>query len=199
MTDIHINKKDNLAHLLALAIKLEPVLFQEVQSLASTDELTQAFNLNFFNVNLLSEVKRAQLLSYPLGVLLVAVDEPESAMTKYGSLAVDEMLKTVARLLHGNLRGTDWMARIASDEFAVILPGCQADRLQDIGHKLLRTLSSALFKLPDGEMEGIRVTVAGVVCGDGFVLETADILRAADKALQQAEEAGSKKVVVRSI
>ncbi|MDX1601350.1 MAG: GGDEF domain-containing protein, partial [Anaerolineales bacterium] len=129
--------EDRLAHLLALAINLEPMLFEEVVQVATTDNLTGAYKLSFFRTNLKNELKRAHILRYPVGLLLLDVELPDDIEQQYRILAADQALKAVADTVSEELRTTDWLARCGSDEFAVVLPGCPPDQLMDIARRLL--------------------------------------------------------------
>ena len=50
------------------------------------------------------------------------LDEFKSVKDTLSHAAGDEVLKTASNLLQGRVRGTDYVARLVGDEFAVPLP-----------------------------------------------------------------------------
>jgi diguanylate cyclase (GGDEF)-like protein/PAS domain S-box-containing protein len=185
-----------LAQVASLAVA-NTQLFSEIQRLAIVDGLTGAFNRNYFDAQLENEINRAKRLGYPLGLLIVDVDDLKKVNDRYGHLAGDKLLKSVVRVLQRSIRETDWAARYGGDEFAVVLPGCSAGELRGIGEKLQQAMRDASYELPNGESLGIRVSIGGAAYPD-HVDDVDDLVREADKAELEAKQAGGNKIVVRS-
>lgn len=185
-----------LAQVASLAVA-NTQLFSEIQRLAIVDGLTGAFNRNYFDTQLKNEINRAKRLGYPLGLLIVDVDDLKKVNDRYGHLAGDKLLKGVVGVLQRSIRETDWAARYGGDEFAVVLPGCSAGELRGIGEKLQQAMRNASYELPNGKSSGIRVSIGGAAYPD-CVDDVDDLVREADKAELEAKQAGGDKIVVRS-
>jgi diguanylate cyclase (GGDEF)-like protein len=187
----------DLAQVASMAIT-NSRLFGEVQRLAMVDDLTGVFNRNFFNANVGIELGRTQRLGYPIGLLIVDLDELKQINDKFGHPAGDEALKKVAKALKDSLREADWVARVGGDEFAVVLPGCPSDRLAAIGEKLRSAIRG--IHIGPSEEDQIRLTasIGGAshrdLAGDPDVL-----VSVADEAEREAKREGGDRVIVRSV
>jgi diguanylate cyclase (GGDEF)-like protein/PAS domain S-box-containing protein len=185
-----------LAQVASLAVA-NTQLFSEIQRLAIVDGLTGAFNRNYFDAQLKNEISRAKRLGYPLGLLIMDVDDLKKVNDRYGHLAGDKLLRSVVKVLQRSIRETDWAARYGGDEFAVVLPGCSAGELRGIGEKLQEAMRDATYELPNGKSFGIRVSIGGAAYPDN-VDDVDDLVREADEAELEAKQAGGNKIVVRS-
>lgn len=183
-----------LAQVASLAIA-NSRLFDEVQRLAITDGLTGAFNRGFFESNLKEELERAERLGYPVGLLILDVDNLKKVNDHHGHLAGDELLRQVVHLLRQNIRETDWVARYGGDEFAVVLPGVDLARLRPIGEKLHRALRGAEIPWPEGGPIRISASFGGAAYPENAG-DAQELVRAADEAERRAKQAGGDRVII---
>lgn len=170
-------------------------LFEEVQRLATTDDLTGAYNRNYFDSNLAMEMQRARRFEYSLGLMIVDVDDLKGVNDSYGHLAGDALLRAAVRRIREGLRGTDWVARYGGDEFAVVLPGCSWDQLEVVGRKISEAISAATIEA----REGHRIAVSASIGAASFpenAIEAQDLIRAADDAEMEAKRQGGNQFVV---
>lgn len=184
----------SLAQVASLAVA-NTRLFSQVERLATVDDLTGAYNRNFFNNRLEDELRRANRLQYSIGLLFVDVDDLKAVNDQYSHTVGDDLLKAVARVLRENIRGTDWVARFGGDEFAVVLSGCPPHELQNIADKLLLAMRSADFSLPGSDDKGIKVSIGGTTY-PGFVESGEDLLFVADQSEREAKRAGGDRVKI---
>lgn len=172
-------------------------LFSQVQRLATVDDLTGAYNRNYFNTRLEDELQRAGRLGYSIGLLFVDVDDLKRVNDHFTHSVGDELLQAVVQVLRENIRGTDWVARFGGDEFAVVLPGCPSHELENIAEKLLLAMRAAEFSLPGSEEHGIKVSIGGAMY-PGFVESTEDLIVIADQSEREAKRAGGDRVLISS-
>jgi diguanylate cyclase (GGDEF)-like protein len=187
--------QDRLAQLLALAINLEPVLFDKVLDAATIDELTGAYNQSFFHNGLANELNRAQALRYPLGLLLVAAEPPDDASPEAQQMIRDRTLRSAAAEMVVHSRTTDWTSRSDTNELALVLPGCPLTRLEHIGQELYEKITTLEVQLANGMTYLAEVKIGGVCHLQG--------LTEVDRLLQLAREAQDEshrqsKIIVRS-
>jgi diguanylate cyclase (GGDEF)-like protein/PAS domain S-box-containing protein len=185
-----------LAQVASLAVA-NTQLFSEIQRMAIVDGLTGAYNRNFFDSQLRNEISRAKRLDYPLGLLIVDVDDLKMVNDRYGHLAGDQLLKGVVKVLQRNIRETDWVARYGGDEFSVVLPGCSPSELLSIGEKLQQAMRDTSIELMNGKTLRIKVSIGGASYPD-YVDDVGDLVREADEAELEAKQAGGDKIIVRS-
>jgi len=199
---VHYNEPRRVAeedlHLLAsfgnqAAIAIENArLFTETRRLANTDALTGLYNHRYFYHLLDAEVKRARRYGRSLSLIMLDIDEFKDYNDRYGHLAGDEALRSLAQILRKNSRRVDTVARYGGEEFAIILPetdlaqaAVQAERLR---------ASAEEHQWPEGQL-----TVSlGSAALTTDMIKVEDLVRGADRALYQAKEGGRNQVCLSS-
>jgi diguanylate cyclase (GGDEF)-like protein len=83
-----------------------------------------------------AELARARRHLTPLTILHVALDGLEDVAVHAGTRAADELRRRAALGMAAALRGEDFVARVASDAFAVVLPGVAAGDLAPVAARL---------------------------------------------------------------
>ncbi|MCK2167311.1 GGDEF domain-containing protein [Thalassospira xiamenensis] len=131
-----------------------------------------------------------------LTIMGLDVDHFKQINDTHGHAAGDRVLVEVARIIRGNLRGDDLIARLGGEEFGLILPGvAPADALG-----LAQRIRIAIEQTAVGESEtgSIHTTISiGVVHHTLEEPVSLDrLLRDADKAMYAAKAAGRNRVVV---
>jgi len=108
------------------------------------DSTTELPNRKFFENRLEEEISRARRESNPLALMLVDLDKFKEVNDSYGHEAGDVLLEQASARLKTCLRTEDLVARIGSDEFAILLPSISQGRdIASVAKKLIDTLSAA--------------------------------------------------------
>ena len=151
-----------------------------LEQLSVTDELTGIPNRRGLR-NALGKTLASAARHQEVGVLgFLDLDSFKEVNDTYGHMAGDAVLRHVAKCLKNHVRPEDTVARIAGDEFAMILSRCDADQ----GRSRLRTLQRAINNT-DFHYSGQRIKVGcsiGVQHFDGKTDPT-ELINAADKAM----------------
>jgi len=181
-------------------LKLEQTLrrsLEEARQLATTDPLTRMYNRGFLDNRLPMEVKRAIRYNRPLSIIFSDIDHFKSINDTYGHQTGDEVLKSFARRIKGNVREeVDWLARYGGEEFVVILPETDIDGAMIVANRLQRAVS--------GEPITVEAGVIGITASFGAASfspkEKADagkmaleLLGRADRCLYAAKEGGRNR------
>lgn len=124
--------QDDLRIMEAASLQIGPAIeaalkFQNVEETAATDHLTGIPNARALALHLEQELKRAARENSRIGVLVCDLDGFKQVNDRFGHLAGDEVLRTVAQGLREACRGYDYLARMGGDEFVVVLHGLQGD------------------------------------------------------------------------
>ncbi|HWM85524.1 MAG TPA: GGDEF domain-containing protein [Kofleriaceae bacterium] len=161
---------------------------------ALRDGLTRAYNKRFFLDRLHSEVRFALRHQSPLGLLLLDIDHFKRVNDQWGHLAGDRVLGEFAGLIMESVRDEDVFARYGGEEFAVLSRLISAGDCARFAERLRRSVEQLKAEY-DGTIIPITVSI-GVASVPVLRVQTAnDLLRAADRALYQAKQAGRNRVV----
>lgn len=164
---------------------------RDTEAVAENDPLTGLVNLR----GLRQEVERALALhkryGHPFGLLVLDVEGLRRINESQGAQAGDRALVQVALAARRTLRSVDLPARIAGDEFCVLVPDATAESARTLGERLAEAVRQET-STPDGP--GVAVSIGVVACpehGEDVGL----LLDAADGAMYHAKSGGEAVAV----
>lgn len=165
-----------------------------LQEMALTDILTGLPNRRAFTQKLPEAMARAARTPQKLGLLFMDVDGFKGINDKYGHKAGDELLVQFAERLIDSIRETDTAARLAGDEFTVILEYLQ-DGQSDAIMVAEKILASVRRPFVLGAATVDVSSSIGVALYEPALHPDQDALVAqADKAMYAAKKAGKNRV-----
>lgn len=168
-------------------------LEQQLQLLATTDDLTGLNNRRQYLRRSAEILVGADRTGNPVSVLLMDLDHFKRINDSFGHETGDAALRAVAGVLHRELRATDLAARYGGEEFAVTLPDSDPERGRTVAERIRRAIEGmSIPGAPAGL--GATVTIGIAVRTGGEDLES--LLRAADSALYRGKDAGRNRVAV---
>ncbi|MCA3039591.1 MAG: GGDEF domain-containing protein, partial [Rhodocyclaceae bacterium] len=156
-----------------------------------TDNLTQALNRNGFESAFYAEAHKALNDGSSLCLALLDIDNFKSINERHGHDAGDDALVHLSKVIREALRPTDILARLAGEEFVVLMPDTPLDIAVGMAEKLQRQLTRQFFL---HGLEKLLVTFsAGVTRLSGDEQHQAVIDRA-EQALSHAKRLGKNRV-----
>ncbi len=152
----------------------------KLREAAITDELTGILNRRGFFALADQQCKLATRSNKIISLLYLDIDNMKSINDQFSHKAGDAALQETARLLQQTYRGSDVIARIGGDEFAVVLTDSSADFEKTITQHLEDNLAK-LNNQQDREFTislsmGISHFNPATPCSIDNLLTTADIL-----------------------
>ncbi|SEH10323.1 GGDEF domain-containing protein [Thermoleophilum album] len=159
-------------------------LTERLSGAAHTDPLTGLLNRRGFDAVLDREVERSRRSGRPLSVVFGDVDGLKGLNDAAGHDAGDAALVAIARAIWHLKRRIDVGARFGGDEFALVLPEADAAGALVVAERIRRGVTSAAAVPP-----GLTISF-GVACLPTDTDNRRDLLRAADRALYAAKQAG---------
>jgi len=158
------------------------------------DPATGLWNASQFLASLQKETRRAKRYDLGLCVLYVDLDDFRQINERHGDLVGGVLLREVGILIKNKIRDIDVAARVADEEFGVLLPGSErmgaflvAERIrQDVEKHFLR-------RDMDGRPIGMTITI-GVAKYPEDATITDRLLERAEQAMHQAKARGGNNV-----
>ena len=157
------------------------------RNLASVDPLTGIANRRaFFEL-----AERSFDDGAPMCLLLLDVDKFKDINDAYGHLVGDEVLKAVVERFQRAVRDGDTLARLAGDEFVLLLP----DATYDVAMAVAARLRQKVSRQPVHTSAGlVPVTVSMGVAERRGHLSLKALVESADEAMYLAKRAGRDRV-----
>lgn len=154
--------------------------------LANHDSLTDLFNRRRFEEEVDQELAKIRRFGGSAGLLFLDLDGFKYVNDDLGHRAGDELLISLARVLHGALRETDVLARLGGDEFAMLLPRTDQAEAEAMAAGLLEEVRGHRMVLQN---QPIRITASlGIAMAPSHATSTGELLACADMAMYLAKE-----------
>lgn len=168
---------------------LKAIEFQ-LQALARVDTLTGLPNRRQFEERLDEALSRSTRTRRPMALLFLDVDHFKAINDRLGHGTGDLVLQEFAKRLQSTIRITDTAARLAGDEFVIILEGLNViAEAQLVASKLVTAIRSPM-RFADEELCVTSSVGVAYRIGDGDDITAKELVERADRALYRAKEAG---------
>lgn len=154
---------------------------------AMTDPLT-----GLMNRRALFEIYGRRSFTPVMAAVIFDIDRFKAVNDDHGHAAGDGMLKLFADELTANLRGSDIVARLGGEEFALVLDNVMPGRAEQIADRIRESFAARELAF---EGKTLKCTVsAGIAFGSGEGSDFDAVLHAADRALYAAKRNGRNRV-----
>lgn len=161
---------------------------QRLALLAKTDTLTGLASRHQFNEHLASAVVRQQRSGQPMAVMFLDIDHFKGINDSFGHATGDMILVEFSRRLVSTVRITDTVARLAGDEFVVILEGLHTkEEATGVAEKILRAMA---LPFTCGALQRQVGTSIGIAYAEWPGETPEQLLDRADKGLYIAKSRG---------
>ena len=168
-------------------INARKVVEERLRHQAEFDTLTDLPNRALFRERLQQGLRRTTRGS-TMALLFLDIDHFKTVNDTLGHEAGDQLLKVFATRMRDCVRHSDIVARLAGDEFTVILEGLDgADDAKAVASKLVETLRAPVALA--GKLVEITISIGIAMPRDGQT-DDAELLGRADAALYEAKRRG---------
>ena len=159
-----------------------------LSALARVDNLTGLPNRNHLYERLGEALARSRRGGFPTACLYLDIDHFKAINDTLGHAGGDEVLRQFGARLSSCVRETDLVARLAGDEFVIVLEGLdQPQAASAIAAKVVAAMRSP-FSVEGGER--FVSTSIGVAISNAKKQDVDALLKKADAALYEAKRAG---------
>jgi len=176
----------------AAALALDNAQIRHVlEQQALTDGLTNLYNHRYFHERLRSELTRASRSRDSVALIMFDIDDFKKINDVHGHSTGDQVLVALADILRDSVRGSDLACRIGGEEFAVILPSCDAGDALGLASRLATRVRAFDFD-PVG---GVTLSV-GIAQGPEHAMNPRELVACADAAMITAKTRGKNRIVL---
>ena len=160
----------------------------QLARIAHTDALTGLPNRHAFNARLGEALARCRRGAQAIALFFLDVDKFKAINDTFGHGAGDAVLRLFAQRLRASVRETDIVARLAGDEFVVVLEGPRTlAEPQFVARKILAAVNRPF--VVDGQPLDVSTSI-GIAFHHDARISAEDLLAHADQALYEAKNGG---------
>lgn len=164
----------------------------ELRYLADHDSLTGLLDRRRFRAELDQYVSFSARYGGQGAVMVVDIDGLKAVNDAYGHQAGDTLIRQVAGIMRERVRGTDIVARLSGDEFAVLMPQTDVAGALQLGEDLRARVAEEAVPAP--EASGATVSVGITMFGGERSIGAEAVLVAADQAMYRAKADGRNQI-----
>ncbi|MGQ7248885.1 GGDEF domain-containing protein [Halomonas sp. V046] len=165
---------------------------QRLRYLSGTDELTGLANRRAFMGQLERAVSLSTRHATALSVMLLDLDHFALINDTWGEGLGDRVLCQLAALVASQLRQEDLLARMGSDEFALLVPLTPAGRSRELGERLCQSAARHDFGIGRQKVT-VSIGISDFVRGGN----SAQLMQSVHANLMDAKRLGRNRVVHR--
>ena len=160
---------------------------------ALVDPLTGLANRRAFLHEADAVAQRRAKRNEPLSVILADLDRFKTVNDEFGHAIGDRVLQVFAETIQRTLRVHDVSGRLGGEEFAFMLPGAGAQEAAQMAERIRLRFADAALTIG---AHAVASTVSiGVASTSAPMVNVADLLAVADRALYRAKAEGRDRVV----
>lgn len=168
---------------------------------AITDEMTGLYNRSFLEESLNERFNNHSMKLRAMSLLMMDLDRIHDVNDQYGIKAGDIVINAAADVIRSCLRPGDISARLAGDEFAVILPDTEIDNAVIVAEQIRVSIEKQQIEVPakheTSETVFIKTrTSIGIASAPAHAGTTEDLMLKSDIALRKAKNLGRNRIEI---
>ncbi|MEL4897093.1 GGDEF domain-containing protein [Crocosphaera sp. Alani8] len=173
---------------LLLDIERRKKLEQDLEKLATIDELTGAFNRKKWEEMLNIEIERTHRNEQNLSLIIFDIDFFKSINDTYGHDTGDLVLREVVTTVKKEIRTLDFLCRIGGEEFAILCPDTNHNQVINLAERVRESIENYYFSQVD------KVTISLGVSQFKTSDDKSKFIKRADLALYKSKRNGRNQV-----
>jgi diguanylate cyclase (GGDEF)-like protein len=170
---------------------LIPQKAQELRKMSLLDPLTELGNKAYLEAQLMLKLDEMNKHHFPLGILLIDIDNFNATNETHGTVVGDKILRMVAHTLANNIRFHDIVGRWAGEQFLVIIFNIHETKLDLVANKLRLLISQSNIQVGT-KLLSVTVSIGATVAR--LSDNTRTILDRVDRLMRQSKKGGRNRV-----
>lgn len=167
---------------------------KELETQASTDELTNLANRRYFMSMAYRKQEDAIRRGSKMSLMIIDLDYFKRINDQFGHHVGDLVLQKVALTLRENVRESDLVSRIGGEEFAILLPDTPIKKARVVADKIRSKIENLILDEIHQEQNRLLTASIGLATCELKVEGVGKALIKADEALYQAKNNGRNQV-----
>ncbi len=177
-------------------VELERANSQTLELLVRIDALTGIANRRHFDEALNNEMRRASREGKTVALILCDVDFFKAFNDRYGHIAGDKALSSVAKAIDSCFqRAGEVAARYGGEEFGVVVPGADIESAAALAEKVQEKVNA--LSIPHGTSrvaDHITLSIGVATAIPGTHFDATRLVEEADRALYRAKGTGRNRI-----
>ncbi|HEX9959511.1 MAG TPA: diguanylate cyclase [Pyrinomonadaceae bacterium] len=189
--DEHMRLLETISRIAADAIS-KSLYHAETESRALTDAMTGLPNARSLQTQFENEIARARRNGSEFQVLMLDLDGFKLVNDTFGHKVGDALLREISKVMRGQLRDYDFLARYAGDEFVIIAPEMTNEGIRELCQRMEKAVCDFVLPIGDGRFAQVGVSLGAAAYPRAG--ETLDqIIVAADQAMYAVKASRKRK------
>jgi diguanylate cyclase (GGDEF)-like protein len=161
--------------------------------------MTGLYNRSFLEESIKERFSNQSMSLRTMSLLMMDLDKIHGINDRYGTKAGDIVITIAADVIRSCLRPGDIPARLAGDEFAVLLPDTDKDNALKVAERMRENIEKQQIEVPasPGSEETVLIrtrTSIGLAIAPVHANTMEDLMHTSDDALRKAKELGRNRV-----
>jgi diguanylate cyclase (GGDEF)-like protein len=166
-------------------------MFQHIQTLATTDPLTELHNRrHLFDLGE-RELARSRRFGRCMGVMMLDIDHFKMVNDQHGHAIGDQVLHALGSILKNGVREIDIVGRYGGEELVIVLPEANLSGATEVAERLRREIEN---HFTHSRLPAITVSI-GIASLEETDDDFAAIVHRADLAMYRAKQAHGNLVM----
>ena len=162
------------------------ILYEKMQELVVTDDLTKLFNTRYMMRTIGTEVLRSNRYNTSVSLIFMDIDHFKAVNDNFGHLVGSRLLVEMGQLLIKHLRELDIVTRYGGDEFVIILPQTPPQKAAKTAERIRQTVEQHVFLKKEGH--NLKLTASfGVASYPENAGSREELIRLADEAMYKVK------------
>ncbi len=162
------------------------ILYEKMQELVVTDDLTKLFNTRYMMRTIGTEVLRSNRYNTSVSLIFMDIDHFKAVNDNFGHLVGSRLLVEMGQLLIKHLRELDIVTRYGGDEFVIILPQTPPQKAAKTAERIRQTVQDHAFLKKEGY--NLRITASfGVASYPESAHSQEELIRLADESMYKVK------------
>lgn len=167
-------------------LKLEE-LNEQLMIANTIDPLTNLYNRRYISGKISEEIQRYERTNRPFSLILTDIDYFKEVNDQFGHDCGDEVLKTISRLLHKEIRNVDTLSRWGGEEFLLLLPDTSLEAAYQVAERMRLKVQMQPFSY-EGVAFKLTMTFGISACTEDMNVKS--LVKKADNALYSGKQSG---------